>query len=517
MTTKGDGLESGGQEELARKVFHGSAGYASVLDAMMAGKGFYAPLFQRHELEVNRQNNEFRTDGFMMELLPMFHLNEGARYMLHDPGFTRADIATMKGTKNTPSAPVSGRNLTEKALTVLANYKFALKYHDEYMVGGKYPSGKLLPDLLLYVRQKMFVRFKGAKNNNSNSKRDKKKKEKELTEEDMPVDYMFSGWLAFVLLGPQGVSEMTLSCLAAGSNKDTAPKKGRAAIRKEEAQRKDAERSAGVGATGPYKRGVTGNTDLVAQNVDNSHMKEATRNIRELLAIANTDHMTCLKHLEQLDKMIENAERRGIEGAVDHLIIQQGLMFEELTAISKRKRSLQASSDLLVAESLAKRPALAGKLSGAGVPGVIQLDQDSSSNSMFSSCPSNISLGRATLLATPTVAAKGPPKASSQSSSETSSPPELPPLRPRPEVPRLQIDRDPSQTQEEAGLSQGHSEPEEGYPFRQPSQLPAEDDDRLRMLHWKGMDRATRKALEQARLNHSNAHSYYAGEESDND
>ena len=100
MTSKGDGLETAGQEELARKVFHGTEGYASILDAMMAGKGWYAPLFQRQELEVNRQNNEYRTDGFVMELLPMLHLNEELRYVLHDHGSTRKDLCMMKGTKN---------------------------------------------------------------------------------------------------------------------------------------------------------------------------------------------------------------------------------------------------------------------------------------------------------------------------------------------------------------------------------------------------------------------------------
>ena len=133
MSSKADGIKSEGQMVLMEKVFHGSSGFSSVIDAMMEGKGFYGHLFQKVALEINRQGNEHRTNGFMLELLPMFHLHEGARFMVHDKGFTRKDLSVKKAsaTSGKQGELVAGRNLADKALTAIANYKLALKYHDD--------------------------------------------------------------------------------------------------------------------------------------------------------------------------------------------------------------------------------------------------------------------------------------------------------------------------------------------------------------------------------------------------
>lgn len=77
MSTKSDGLKSEAQANLLQKIFHGSAGYSSVLDALLQGKGYYAALYRKLELESNRPFNEERKDGMMLELLPIFHLNDG--------------------------------------------------------------------------------------------------------------------------------------------------------------------------------------------------------------------------------------------------------------------------------------------------------------------------------------------------------------------------------------------------------------------------------------------------------
>ena len=102
MSSKADGEKTEGQNAIMEKLFHGSEGFASVLDAMLEGKGFYGNLFQRHELDINRQGNKYRTGGFMLELLPLFHLHEGKRFMVHDKGFTRRDIANKKATAKSP-------------------------------------------------------------------------------------------------------------------------------------------------------------------------------------------------------------------------------------------------------------------------------------------------------------------------------------------------------------------------------------------------------------------------------
>ena len=71
----------------------------------------------------------------------------------------------------------------------------------------------------------------------------------------MPPDYLFTGWFAFVLLGPQGLSKVTLETLSADPAKT--PKKGRAAIRASDAAFKDEERKENVGGTGVYNRGTS--------------------------------------------------------------------------------------------------------------------------------------------------------------------------------------------------------------------------------------------------------------------
>lgn len=98
--------------------------------------------------------------------------------MLYDKGFTREDMiykSYKKGTSPGPDDLLSGRALTDRSLAVIANYRLALKYFDEYTnTDGQIPSGKTLEDALFYVRGKMFEKLQGAKNNRSNSRRNNK-------------------------------------------------------------------------------------------------------------------------------------------------------------------------------------------------------------------------------------------------------------------------------------------------------------------------------------------------------
>ena len=79
METKADGAKTDKQCVIMEKVFHGSEQYYSVLDAMCEAKGIYSALFDRHELEVNREGNEHRKGGVMLELKPIFHNNAGKK------------------------------------------------------------------------------------------------------------------------------------------------------------------------------------------------------------------------------------------------------------------------------------------------------------------------------------------------------------------------------------------------------------------------------------------------------
>jgi hypothetical protein len=64
---------------------------------------------------------------------------------------------------------IKGRKIYERALTAIAMCKLALKYcHDFCPKPGELLSRKSVEDMILFVRQKMFVHLKGSKNNKSN-------------------------------------------------------------------------------------------------------------------------------------------------------------------------------------------------------------------------------------------------------------------------------------------------------------------------------------------------------------
>ena len=83
MTQKGS-MKSESQMRMLEKIFQGSDGFASVIDAMIEQKGFYSSMFNKLPLEVNRQGNEHRTDGFMYELKPVLHCQEGKKMIVFD-------------------------------------------------------------------------------------------------------------------------------------------------------------------------------------------------------------------------------------------------------------------------------------------------------------------------------------------------------------------------------------------------------------------------------------------------
>jgi hypothetical protein len=90
--------------------------------------------------------------------------------------------------------------------------KHAHGFHKEFVnANGDNPSGTRLEDMLLFVRQKCYVLFKGKKNMVLCKK---SKPQGEFVEEDMPVKYFFTGFFAFIVFGPQGISGSTLECLS---------------------------------------------------------------------------------------------------------------------------------------------------------------------------------------------------------------------------------------------------------------------------------------------------------------
>jgi hypothetical protein len=174
---------------------------------------------------------------------------------------------------------LNGRNIYERALTSIAMYKLAMKHHNDFCPGGKLPSGKSLEDLLLYVRQKMFLQLKGAKNNKSNARvrLDKDGNEIVLSEDNLPDKWFFNGWFVFVLFCPQGLSVTTLSCLSEdGSN---VPKQSRADTRAKEAKVEMAKRRENEDGT----RGLTADDQLAFASLEHATYKEETKNLRDLI------------------------------------------------------------------------------------------------------------------------------------------------------------------------------------------------------------------------------------------
>jgi hypothetical protein len=194
MTGKsGDGETVRGQELLMEKMFHGSEGYASHVDLFLSGKGAFEMAFIRSEMENNREGNEARSGGFMLELRCTLHCDLTSRYVVHENGFDKKAIAiNSKGNK-----PLEGRNINEKALLIIATLKHAHGFHKEFVdANGDNPSGTRLKDMLLFVRQKCYVLFKGKKNM---ALCKKSKPQGKFVEEDMPgVKYFFTGFFVHI-------------------------------------------------------------------------------------------------------------------------------------------------------------------------------------------------------------------------------------------------------------------------------------------------------------------------------
>jgi hypothetical protein len=237
--------------------------------------------------------------------------------------------------------------LQDRSLTVLHNYKFALKFHNEYVdSNGNIPSGNKLEDMLLYVRQKMFVCFKGCRNKPTGKQGAEKKK---LCEEDMPPKYVFNGYMAFVLFGPQGIAEQTLSCLSEDGKR--VEKKGRAAVRKEVADEKKTEREAGEGGYAPaqYRRGISIQTKAQSAFLASTEHNNAIKNYRELIYMGNQEQENTVQELDYLNDTMKDIVHPGdyhqCEGWKDDLL-------SRLRELRNRKRGYEEK----IAELLANKP-----------------------------------------------------------------------------------------------------------------------------------------------------------------
>ncbi|CAB9530829.1 unknown protein [Seminavis robusta] len=359
---RGDGENTAGQEAMMSNVFHGSPGYASVLDEMMQGKGIYASMFDKVPIENNREGNENRQGGHMLVAKDIFSCDEGSKFIVHAKGFVRDALA-----KNGDEM-ISGRNIKDRANNSIGVYKFALKYCDEYMDDsgtGKYPSGKGFEDMVLYVRQKVYVHLKGGKNNKGANRR-AAKDGKEWKEENMPDKYMFNGFFVFLMYGPVGLAGSTLTCLSADGKK--VERVGRAEARKKESEVKQAERTTGVGATGIFQRGVPVKDKFACAQMAVSQYKEAKRNVVNLLFHNNAAETNCIAALSEINKMIDRAEDRNDGMELRMLNKRKQDVLGRWDKLSTRKTELEEECDQLMKQSPSRQ--VSAYYESVGMPNV---------------------------------------------------------------------------------------------------------------------------------------------------
>jgi hypothetical protein len=353
MGEKSEGETTDGQHVLIEKVFHGSEGYASVLDMFMKVSGVYESAFLELPLENNREGNEHR-NGKMHELKSILHCELGSRFILHEGGFNRDALANDK--KNTK---VQGRRLTEKATVGIANYKHSLAFWKEWLgPNEQFPSGKGLEDGLLYVRQKMYVKLRNEYIASAYCKKVKKLQKEEkheelrqlqepeaMTEGEMPLIWTYNGYYAFVLYGPSGLTGKTFSCLMEKTGKKVTIV-SRKTTRENAAETKNKERSANV-TIGSGSRGLTNQESLAFASLAHSQSRDEARDIREHLIIANSDESNALRQLELLQKMVDRAHERNDEDQCNYLEEEKIALFEDLREIRNRKKRLRERSALL--------------------------------------------------------------------------------------------------------------------------------------------------------------------------
>lgn len=222
---------------------------------------------------------------------------------------------------------ILGRTINDKALTASANFKFALRFANDFSADKeRNPSGAKLEDMLLHVRKQMFVKFQGSKDQKGYSralakhKSDfEKAKEKAiaegqeapvyeaptvLDEDDMPTDYVFSGYIAFVVFGPQGISKTSLSFFHADD--PNVPKSSRKKARLKEAQAKENERMASSLPEDANRRGVSGKQSMVSAHLQQKETMDKRRTLCEMNFIASTDHQNYLTELSTINGMLDN-------------------------------------------------------------------------------------------------------------------------------------------------------------------------------------------------------------------
>ena len=267
----------------------------------------------------------------------------GTSIYVNDDGFTKEDLA---GNKH--GEKLLGRNLNDRALQVVGNYKYALKFYQDYAHTTQEevnPSGKKTDDMLLYVRQKMFVKLRGGKDGKAMSRA--KRAGKTVLEDDMPDKYTFTGFFAFVLFGPHGLSELKLSCLSVDGK--GVPQQGRRSAREEDGEQKKAAKAA---AGAPSKRDVSVHEKATAAHLAQRDLIDQRQNIRELLFVEATCYTNLFEELKQVEFAIKELKsvppEEQCEREMEQLKHWKQSVYDGFQDYRDRKRKLDKASDELM-------------------------------------------------------------------------------------------------------------------------------------------------------------------------
>ncbi|CAB9498464.1 unknown protein [Seminavis robusta] len=360
MKSKAEGAKTEDQEKLMGKCYHGTDNHTPLLATFMAGRAPYDVCYNELPIQNNREGNENRTklrQSFMLELKDILHCQVGSSFITHERGFTIEALQVSNGTKE-----IKGRNLSERALAVCANYKHAYRFYLEYTNStNENPSGKKIEDMVVFVRQKMYVFLRGCKN--TQGMRTKLKNETTkgkvsiFTEEEMPENYIFAGYMAFVLFGPMPLTHKTFSCLSPDG--DGVPPQSRKEARKETVEAKKIDRDTGTGGFVPqeYVRGVPLQAKANAAFMEQRKWHEDRAHVRESWFIASSDYSSMMKELADIRVQIFEASDPD---EIAELKKWRSDVLESMAKLRAHKKELQKrSSEMLLEEKNPKKAATA--------------------------------------------------------------------------------------------------------------------------------------------------------------
>jgi len=180
----GRGAKIAEQEKFHEDNFHGSDECGCIVETFMEAKTPYSSAFENHALPNNRVGNEKRRDQ-LFELRSLLHCDPAAFYCINNEGLDKEDITTVKNTK------LTGRNLYDRGAKACCHYKIFLKYFKAYASSrAGHPSGLVLEDMLMFVRQKVYVQFRGSQNVVGNTTKGKEYTEERLKTRSMAKPYI---------------------------------------------------------------------------------------------------------------------------------------------------------------------------------------------------------------------------------------------------------------------------------------------------------------------------------------